>query len=292
MVAGNLPKRNPSASWLRNKPVRSTMMGSGACLAAIRLHPIKSLDAVSVTESRVGPGGGLELDRVWALYSADGECVNGKRTAAIHRIRAAFAPDLSTVTLSVPGDGARYPIKEFAFPGDAASAADWFSEYFDRRISVRYVPESVPDDALRNGPMIVSTATLQAVTDWFTEIVLQEMRRRFRTPLEIQGVPAFWEDRLFGAEEEKSVRFHIGEVSFDGINPCPRCPVSARDSQTGADTLGFQKRFSELRRQNLPSWTIVERFAHFYYLGLNTRIPATEIGKCLRVGDPVAFNDS
>jgi len=264
-------------------------MMSGAYLAAIRLHPIKSLDAVSVTESRVGPGGGLELDRVWALYSADGECVNGKRTAAIHRIRAAFAPDLSSVTLSVPGDGVGFRIKEFAFPGDAASAAEWFSEYFDQPISVRYIPESVPDDTLRNGPMIISTATLQAVTDWFPEIDLQEMRRRFRTPLEIQGVPAFWEDQLFGAEEAKSVRFHIGEVSFDGTNPCPRCPVSARDSQTGADTLGFQKRFAELRRQNLPPWTFVDRFAHFYHLGLNTRVAATEIGKRLRVGDPVAI---
>jgi len=264
-------------------------MRSGAYLAEIRLHPIKSLDAVSVSESSVGPGGGLELDRVWALYSADGECVNGKRTAAIHRIRGAFAPDLSAVTLSVPGDGAGPPIREFAFPGDAASAADWFSEYFNQPISVRYVPEGVPDDTRRNGPMLISTATLQTVTTWFPEIDLQEARRRFRTPLEIQGVPAFWEDQLFGVEEAHSVRFDIGEVSFEGTNPCPRCPVAARDSQTGTDMLGFQKRFSELRRENLPPSTFAQRFAHFYYLGLNTRVAATEIGKRLRVGDSVAI---
>ena len=74
-------------------------MHNGPHLAEIRLHPIKSLDAVGVPESRIGPGGGLELDRVWAIYSEDGQFINGKSTAAIHRIRAAYAPD---VTIEIP----------------------------------------------------------------------------------------------------------------------------------------------------------------------------------------------
>jgi len=83
-----------------------------ARLANIRLHPIKALDAVSVNEARIGPAGGLELDRVWALSSVDGRWVNGKRTAAVHLIRAAYAPDISSVTLTVPGP-ARHPPNEF-----------------------------------------------------------------------------------------------------------------------------------------------------------------------------------
>jgi len=59
-----------------------------AWLANIRLHPIKGLDPVSVPEARIGPNGGLELDRVWALFSVDGAWINGKRTAAIHHLRA------------------------------------------------------------------------------------------------------------------------------------------------------------------------------------------------------------
>jgi len=39
-----------------------------ARLANIRLHPIKSLDPLLVKETRIGPGGGLEFDRAWALY--------------------------------------------------------------------------------------------------------------------------------------------------------------------------------------------------------------------------------
>ena len=77
-------------------------------LANIRLHPIKALDPVSVNEARIGPNGGLELDRVWALYSADGRWVNAKRTAAMHLIRAAYAPDISSVTLAFPATGATF----------------------------------------------------------------------------------------------------------------------------------------------------------------------------------------
>ena len=42
-------------------------------LVNIRLHPIKSLDPVSVPEARISPSGGLALDRAWALYSVDGK---------------------------------------------------------------------------------------------------------------------------------------------------------------------------------------------------------------------------
>ena len=96
---------------------------------------------------------------------------------------------------------------------------------------------------------------------------------------------AFWEDQLFGEDERSVVRFRIGEVQFEGSNPCARCPVPARDPQTGADLAGFQKRFSELRREHLPRWSPAARFDHFYRLATNTRVASTEAGKTLRLGE-------
>src|SRR5712691_11433785 len=180
-------------------------------LANIRLHPIKSLDPVHVKEARIGPAGGLEHDRAWALYSVDGQWVNGKRTAAIHLIRAAFAPDLSSVTLSVPGDQRKIQAEAFAFPEDTAVASKWFSNFFEQPLTVRHSPEGFPDDAIANGPTIVSTASLQAVCDLFAGVDLDGARQRFRTTLEIEGAPAFWEDQLFGEEERSAVRFCLGE---------------------------------------------------------------------------------
>lgn len=254
-------------------------------LANIRLHPIKALDPVSVNEANIGPNGGLELDRVWALYSADGRWVNGKRTAAIHLIRAAYSTDIRSVTLCVPGDRRGIPAMTFAFPGDTEGAAEWFSMYFEQAIQIRYAREGFPDDGLAAGPTVVSTASLEAVCRWFPGMALEEARRRFRTTLEIEGVPAFWGDQLFGESETSVVRFKIGDVAFEGSNPCARCPVPSRDSQTGATNDGFQKRFTEFRRAQLPPWAPATRFDHFYRLAVNTRVPSTEQGKLLRVGD-------
>ena len=247
-----------------------------------------------VKEARIGPGGGLEFDRAWALYSADGQWLNGKRTAAIHLIRAAFAPDVSSVTLSVPGDSRKTPAKTFAFPDDTAAASQWFSKFFEQPVTVRHSPEGFPDDAIANGPTIISTASLQAVCGLFPGMTIDNARLRFRTTLEIDGdrsavapaeVPAFWEDQLFSAEERSTVRFRIGEVNFEGSNPCARCPVPPRDPHTGVIIPGFQKIFSDYRRSHIPAWCPEARFDHYYRLATNTRVASSEGGKILRVGD-------
>ena len=271
-------------------------------LTGIRLHPIKSLDPVSVREARIGPGGGLEHDRAWALFSVDGRWVNGKRTAAMHLIRATYAPDLSSVTLAVPGDRRNIPARTFPFPGGAEDAAEWFSVYFEQQILVRHAPEGFPDDTIANGPTIISTASLQSVAGWFPGLTLDAVRQRFRTTLEIDSadavanaasanghLPAFWEDQLYGEDERSVVRFRIGEVHFEGSNPCARCPVPTRDPQTGADLVGFQKRFSDLRRETLPPRAHAARFDHFYRLATNTRVAPTETGKPLRLGDALTL---
>jgi uncharacterized protein YcbX len=267
-----------------------TPYGASPRLANIRLHPIKSLDPVSVKEARIGPGGGLEHDRAWALYSVDGQWVNGKRTAAVHLIRAVFAPDLSSATLSVPGDKRKIQTKTFAFPDDIAGASKWFSNYFEQPITVRHSPEGFPDDSIANGPTIISTASLLVVCDLFNGLDLDDARQRFRTTLEIDGVHAFWEDQLFGQEERSSVRFRIGEVNFEGSNPCARCPVPPRDPRTGEIIPGFQKTFSDYRRSHIPAWCPEARFDHYYRLATNTRVAPSESGRILRVGDSLVLS--
>jgi len=264
-------------------------VGTSPRLARIQLHPIKSLDPIEVREARIGPNGGLEHDRAWALYAQDGKWVNGKRTAAMHLIRAEYAPDLSRVTLSIPGDRRGIPAMSFAFPRDTEEAGFWFSTYFEQPVIVRYSADGFPDDTLANGPTIVSTASLQAVSEWFPGIGVDEARLRFRATLEVNGVSAFWEDQLFGPNANYAVRFKIGEVNFEGSNPCARCPVPPRDPRTGAEIIGFQKRFTEMRRAQLPPWAPPERFDHFYRLSTNTRVASTEAGKTLRVGDALTL---
>src|SRR5215475_7178410 len=138
-----------------------------AWLANIRLHPIKGLDSVSVPEARIGPNGGLQLDRVWVLFSADGKWINGKNNPAIHRIRAEYDPAVRAVTLSTPSNNASQKPIRLAFPAETERAEQWFSDYFDQRVVVRHIPEGVPDDGLASGPTIVSTGSLEAVCNLF-----------------------------------------------------------------------------------------------------------------------------
>jgi uncharacterized protein YcbX len=63
--------------------------------------------------------------------------------------------------------------------------------------------------------------------------------------------------------------------------------VPPRDSYTAANNIGFQKRFTEMRRETLPSWATLEHFDHFYRLATNTRVALSQAGKTLRVGDPL-----
>src|SRR5215475_1223358 len=98
-----------------------------AWLANIRLHPIKGLDPVSVPEARIGPNGGLQLDRVWVLFTVAGKWINGKHNPEIHRIRAEYDPLIASVTLRVDGSASNgeppnrgTPLKPvtLAFPSD------------------------------------------------------------------------------------------------------------------------------------------------------------------------------
>src|SRR5207253_5221191 len=118
-------------------------------LANIRLHPIKSLDPFPVKEARIGPSGGLEFDRAWALYSADGQWVNGKRTAAVHLIRAAYAPDLSSVTFPEPA-AAALPRKLSSSPAASWEPAHWFGLFLDRLFPCAFLPEASPITAVAN----------------------------------------------------------------------------------------------------------------------------------------------
>jgi hypothetical protein len=78
-------------------------------------------------------------------------------------------------------------------------------------------------------------------------------------------------------------------VNLEGSNPCARCSVPPRDSRTGEDLVGFQKRFSDLRRERFEPWATAEHFDHFYRLATNTRVVPSETAKSIRVGDPLTL---
>lgn len=255
-------------------------------LARILIYPIKSLDAVEVTEAQLLPGGALKHDREFALFDEQGRFVNGKHTAKVHNLRSTCNLAARTVTLQIQ-DSDR-PAEIFHLDDDRTALATWFSNYFGYPVTLQQnLHMGFPDDTDASGPTVVSTATLESVASWFPDLEVEDIRQRFRTNLEIAEAPAFWEDLLFG-EPDQPVPFQIGTVELLGNNPCQRCVVPTRNQLTGQSYANFQKSFTAQRQATLPDQAALSRFNHFYKLTLNTKVPASETGKTLRVGDAVS----
>lgn len=211
--------------------------------------------------------------------------MNGKVEPRLHALRVRYDDVLRAATFADERTGER---RFFDLDSDPATLAEWLSRIVERPISVRRDDNGgFPDDERAPGPTVVSTATLEAVAAWFGDIDVESMRRRLRANVEIDGVPAFWEDRLYAAAGE-SVAFRAGEVVLEGTNPCQRCVVPSRDPQTGAVTPAFSKRVAEQRAASLPAWAERSRFDHFYRLAVNTRAPR-QAGRTIRTGDPVVL---
>jgi uncharacterized protein len=252
-------------------------------LAQITIFPVKSLDGVNVDRVQITPGGALAFDRRWAIVDEWGKVVNAKRTAKIQTLRSQFDLDRGLISLRANN----LQEQTFSLTEDTIELTSWLSQFFEFPVSIiENVVNGFPDDLDAYGPTIVSTATLTAICEWFPDLDLTEVRRRFRTNLELSGVPAFWEDRLFAAPGT-AVDFQLGTVRFQGINPCQRCVVITRDSRSGIATPSFQKTFTHQRQHDLPAWVNTARFNHFYRLAVNTQIPPIEAGKFLQIGDGV-----
>lgn len=251
-------------------------------LARIAVYPFKSLDPVAVDEATVLASGALENDRRFALCDETGALINGKRDAGVHGIRSTFELDVLHVKTGDAALGRSFHVSQ-----DRTGLEDWFSHYFGRRVRIaENRVTGLPDDSEYPGPTVIGTATLETVASWFEGMTVDEARLRFRANLEICGVEPFWEDRLV-ARVGDVVRFSIGAVEFEGMNPCARCVVPSRAATTGEANATFQKSFVERRRASLPSWAEPERFDHFYRLAVNTRpVNATVPGR-IRVGDEV-----
>jgi uncharacterized protein YcbX len=253
-----------------------------AVVSRINVFPVKSCDGLSVAQSRVLPTGALQHDRQFALVDSEGRFINAKSTPVIHRLMMKVDPGTREFHV-----GHREGALELQghLDHDGKELSDWLSTFFEKDVSIVENDEvGFPDDLDASGPTVISVATLQAVSEWFPGLSLESVRMRFRANIEIDGVEPFWEDRLFGGDQQPKP-FRVGQILFGGTNPCQRCVVPTRDQLTGEVTPpSFAQKFREFREQTLPDWAARERFNHFYRLSTNTRLLGGE-GGVFQVGD-------
>ncbi|MEB3862017.1 MAG: MOSC N-terminal beta barrel domain-containing protein [Desulfurococcales archaeon] len=252
----------------------------GAFLYKILVYPVKSLPPVEVLEARVTRYGTLEWDRLYAIVDRNGVIVNGKRERRIHLVRARFDLREGLIILARPGDK-----KEEAYHLDDErdKVGEWLTSFLGYEVKLVKDPKGLPDDTRNNGPTVVSTSTLAEVASWFKGWDLMQARLRFRPNLEVMGVEAFWEDKLYHGNG-RGARFRIGPVTLEGRGISKRCVVPSRDPCTGVPTPGFQKELSRRRKPMLRGK--YPESDHGYRLVLNT-VVIDGHGSTLRVGDRV-----
>ncbi|GBF79332.1 MOSC domain-containing protein [Aphanothece sacrum] len=253
-------------------------------LAHIFIYPIKSLDGIWIPQSTILDSGALTYDRQWAIFDDNDRFVNGKRNNKIYQLRTSFNTQVTQVFLQVEGSKEKI---EFNLQTERKEIEVFLSDFLGFSVHLKENKiTGFPDDTNASGPTIISTATIEAIANWFPNIEFAEIRRRLRANLEINGVPAFWEDQLF-ANQNQWVNFRIGQINFQGINPCQRCIVPTKNSQTGEVTNNFQSQFITKRKDTLPPWVNPSQFNHFYRVSVNTKIVDSALDKVLKVGDKI-----
>jgi len=269
------------------------MSSHTASVSRLSIYPIKSLDVLDCDRVTILESGALKGDRTWAIFDSDGNFVNGKSNPKVHSLQCLWLAsqsqfDLTTNTLALSIQGKQ--TAEFNLIEQQTELCNWLADYFGFPVKIEQnLNMGFPDDTVSPGATIVSTATLEAIASWYPELDTADIRRRFRANIELDGVPAFWEDNLF-TTAGSLVKFKIGAVEFMGVNPCQRCIVVTRDPQTGKPYPKFQKTFISQRKNALPESVERSRFNHYFRLAVNTRLKPTEAGKVIKLGDSLELD--
>ncbi|MEG4571308.1 MOSC N-terminal beta barrel domain-containing protein [Microcoleus sp. N3A4] len=253
-------------------------------VASIHVYPVKSLDGLAVSQATILTSGALEGDRSFAICDAAGEFVNTKHNSGVPFLRLSFDTKKRIACLKIQDTE-----QEFFFHVDRERPRieSWLSNYFGFSVKlIENLLTGFPDNAAAPGPSIISTETIAEVASWFPRVCVNEMRHRLRANIEIGDVPAFWEHQLFPQADE-IVRFKIGTVIFEGINPGQPCMLSTRNYAAKEAYPNFQNVLTAKQKEIRPDLVKKWHLNHLSRLIVNTRVPPQSAEKIVHIGDEV-----
>ena len=253
-------------------------------VASIHIYPVKSLDGIAVSHATILASGALSGDRSIAICNEAGEFVNTKRNSGVHFLRLSFDITNRIATLKIQDTEQEI---FFHIDRERLGIECWLSNYFGYPVKlIENLLTGFPDDTAAPGPSIISTETIAEVASWFPRVCVNEMRHRLRANIEIGDVPAFWEDKLF-PEADEVVRFKIGTVIFEGINPGQPCILSTQNYAAKEAYSNFQNVLTANQNEIMPNLVKKRHLNHLNRLIIHTRVPPQAAGKIVHIGDRV-----
>ena len=250
----------------------------------ITIYPVKSLDGISLQKAMVTKGGCFLHDREYAMSDEEGNFIIGKTNPLVYTLRSTVDFDNETISFWQQHETSW---DQFHLQKEKSAIQSYLTGYFGIPVLLhKNTTGRFLDISDISGVTVLFTSSLQSVSAWDNNMDLDQTRKRFRATIEIEGVPAFWEDHLF-SKEGTGIEFRTGNVTMFGMSPRARCVVPARNPETGEVIHAFPKLFTRHRAASLPEWSTLNDYGHHYYLTVNCYIPETETGKFIEVGDKV-----
>ena len=224
-------------------------------VAALYVHPVKSLGGVSVPSFDVGEFGPVG-DRRWMLVDDDGTFMTQRTDARLALVRPALdgefpgafalhAPGLEPLRIGAPpADAPRRRVRVWDDVVEGAASPDavdeWLTEALRRVCHLVYMP----DDVWRQvDPTYAGPRDRTSFTDAFPLLVLSREsvadlngrlaakgvapvdERRFRANVVVEGT-----GRPFAEDDWGDVR--MGGAAVRVVKPCARCVVTTIDPDT------------------------------------------------------------
>ena len=274
-------------------------------ISELLIYPIKSLGAISVTETVV-EGKGLRYDRRFMLVDPNGDFMTQRtnyqmalldvainETAELRVWHRHRPNDVLTLPLTIPTqtEGAEPPRETIGVtiwdsshvPAllVSAEADQWFSRVLEKPCRLVYMPETTHRDvdpayareqdavSFADGYpyLLIGQASLDTLNQRLEEPITM---LRFRPNIVVAGSLPY--------EEDAWQQFRIGDVEFFGVKPCARCVLTTIDPETG-----------QKGREPLRTLATYRQWKHKILFGQNVLAKPTgalTLGT-LRVGQPV-----
>ncbi|AKD54916.1 MOSC domain-containing protein [Spirosoma radiotolerans] len=274
-------------------------------IAELLIYPIKSLGAISVTETVV-EGKGLRYDRRFMLVDPNGDFMTQRTNHQMALLDVAMdgdaglrvwhrhrPTDVLTLPLTIPSqtEAETTPRETVAVtiwdsrnvPAlvVSAEADQWFSRVLDKPCRLVYMPETTHRDV---DPAYARANDAVSFADGYPYLLIGQasldyLNRQLDEPITmIRFRPNIVVAGSLPNEEDAWQQFRIGDVDFWGVKPCARCVLTTIDPETG-----------QKGREPLRTLATYRQWKHKILFGQNVLAKPTgelTLGT-LRVGQPI-----
>ncbi|GEM_PF-635960 len=251
-------------------------------VSRLRIHPVKSLEGLQVESAEVGIHG-LLWDRQFAMITKEGQLISGKRNPEVNRLEVTY--DLSQPTITLRNRATK---NAYTFPLEVGHQEldQYLSDYFRSVVRLQIDTKGGFQDVPRIGSLsMYGESSLRSLQADLGRHDLDELRRRFRSNVEITDADPYWEDQLY-LQPGIGVRCKIGDVEAIGVAPRVRCPVPPLDTRTSERDPSFVEDLIAHRRKHHKD-KLLAYGKSTYYFAVDLFLEQSEAGKSIKLGEEV-----